>query len=79
MLNGFAYDGNDPNVLTLTQLNPWRWIPRFNSGAWTTGIAASGRTEAFSDGTNASTTFALGTNVSVVGTFTANGTTHSWM
>jgi hypothetical protein len=75
ILNGFAYDGSDPNTLTITGLTPgttydvqlWALDNRFDEDL---------RTENFSSGlsdVNASTTFALGSDVSVTGSFVADG------
>lgn len=76
ILNGFDYDGNNPNTLTISGLIPGT---TYDVQLW--GLddrdCCNGRTENFSTGlsdANASSTFALGSNVSTIGTFVADGT-----
>ena len=76
ILNGFAYDGLNPNTLTLTGLTVGK---TYDVQIW--GLddrdCCSSRTESFTGGSNTSATFAVGSNVSITGHFVADATTQA--
>jgi hypothetical protein len=75
ILNGFDYDGSNPNTLTITGLTPGT---TYDVQLWSLDDRAccGGRTVNYDDGVgDASTVFALNSNVSTIGTFVADGTT----
>jgi hypothetical protein len=75
VLNGFAYDGTNPGVLTLTGLTPGKSYEIQLWGLDSSGFAS--RTESYSvDGspTDVSATFNMFPQVSVTGTFVADNT-----
>ncbi len=74
-LGGFAYDGNNP-VITLRGLTAGESYA-VQLFALDNRAGANTRTEAFSDGTNQSATFSLGSDQYVIGSFTATGTTQA--
>ena len=73
VLNGFAYDGNNPNLLTITGLTVGRTYDVQVWGMDNRGCCGS-RTESFTGGLNTSTTFALNSDVSITGKFVADAT-----
>lgn len=71
ILNGFSYDANNPNTLTVTGLTVGT---KYEIQLW--GLdnrdCCGGRTESFTGGVNSSATFALSSDVSITGHFTAD-------
>ncbi len=74
VLNGFYYDNNNPNTLTVTGLTVGT---KYEIQLWglDNRTPENARTESFTGGANTSTTFALGSDVSVTGTFVASAAT----
>jgi len=86
VLNGFAYDGSNPNTLTITGLTAgteyevqlWGFDNRGGENARTESFSTVSGGQNINGGNlatyDASTIFALGSAVSVTGTFVADGT-----
>ena len=75
VLDGFDYDGNNPNTLTISGLTPGT---TYDVQLWSLDDrdCCGGRTVNYDDGEeSALTVFALNSNVSTIGTFVADGTT----